>query len=115
MAVGMRMDGFRRGCRSKLARDHAKSRARTRRPPRSYRPLLEDIARQIFILRQLAEVAVDVGRIDHDWRAILLAGEVAGTEGNFLQQAFEQGMQAACANVFGLLVDLPGDLGDALD
>ena len=79
------------------------------------RGALQNIARQVFVLRQFAEVAVDVGRVDHDRCAILLAGQVAGAEGDFFQQAFEQGVQAACADVLGFLVDLVGNLGDALD
>ena len=43
------------------------------------------------------------------------AGQVAGAERHFFEQAFEQGVQATGTDVLGLLVDLPGDLGNTLD
>ena len=76
---------------------------------------LQNIARQVFVLRQFAEVTVDVSRVDTDRFAVLLACQIAGTEGHLLQQALEQGVQATGADVFGLLVDLPIDLGQTLD
>ena len=60
-------------------------------------------------------MAVDVGSVDADRLAVLLAGQVGGLEGDFFEQAFEQGVQASGADVLGLLVDLPGDLGNTLD
>ncbi len=58
---------------------------------------------------------VDIGSVDADRLALLLAGQVGGAEGDLFQQPLEQGVQATGADVLGLLVDLPGDLGDALD
>ena len=60
-------------------------------------------------------MAVDVRSVNLDRFAILQAGHVAGAEGHFLQQTLKQGMQATGTDVLGLLVDLPGDLRQALD
>src|SRR5690606_17446130 len=84
-------------------------------PGRAPRRWSEDVTRQVFVLRQFTEAVVDVGRVDVDRLAILLAGQTTGAEGDFLAQAFEQGVQAPGTDVLGLLVDLPGDLGKALD
>src|SRR3990167_7440571 len=112
----MCMTGSARGwCRSELARDHGKSRARTRRPPRSYRLFLKNIAREVFVLGQFSEVAVDVIGIDTDRLLVMLGRQVAGAEGHLFEQALEQGVQASCTDILGLLVDLPGDLGNPLD
>ena len=58
---------------------------------------------------------VDVGGVDADRLAVLLGRDIASAEGNLLQQPLEQRVQATGADVLGFLVDLPGDLGDALD
>ncbi len=58
---------------------------------------------------------VDVGSVDADRLAVLLGGDIGSAEGNLLQQALEQRVQATRTDVLGLFVDLPGDLGDAFD
>lgn len=63
---------------------------------------LQDVARQVFVLRQLTEVAVHVGRVDADRRFVMGAGQVARAERHLFEQALEQGVQAAGADVLGL-------------
>mgnify|MGYP007098879281 CR=1 FL=1 len=46
-------------------------------------------------------------------RAVLL--KFAGTEGYLFQQTIKQSVKTARTDVFGLLVELPGDLRDAAD
>src|SRR5438309_11945228 len=71
----------------------------------------ENVARQVLVLRELAQPGVDVSSIDrHRSRAAL-----AGVKGNFLEQLFQHGVQAPGADVLGLLVHLEGDLRDAAD
>ncbi|OMP13440.1 hypothetical protein COLO4_01682 [Corchorus olitorius] len=60
-------------------------------------------------------MAVHVFGVDADRRLTVGSGQVAGAERHFFEQAFEQGVQATGTDVLGLLVDLPGDLGEALD
>ena len=60
-------------------------------------------------------MAVDVVGVDLDHLAVMDAGQVAGAERHLFEQALEQGVQATGTDVFGFLVDLPGDLRDALD
>ena len=56
-------------------------------------------------------MGVHIGCIDID----RLFGHVAGAEGNFFQQFFQYGMQTAGADIFGSLIHLPAQLGNALD
>src|SRR5471032_1738705 len=76
---------------------------------------LQDITGQVFVLRQFTQVAVDVLGVDHDHLVVVGTGQVAGTERHLFQQALQQRVQAAGTDVLGLLVDLPGDLGNTLD
>jgi len=59
-------------------------------------------------------MAVDVSRVDLD-RLAGFIGKLASAERQLFEQAFEQRVQASGADVFGLLVDLPGDFGDPLN
>src|SRR5438105_14835541 len=69
----------------------------------------EYVAREVFVLPELAQPGVDVSGVDrHRSRAAL-----AGVEGNFLEQLFQHGVQAPGADVLGLLVHLERDLRDA--
>ena len=43
------------------------------------------------------------------------AGQVAGAERHFFKQALKQRVQTTGTDVFGFLVNLPGDLSDAFD
>src|SRR5471032_1826013 len=76
---------------------------------------LQDITGQVFVLCQFAEVAVDVLGVDQDHLVVVGAGQITGAERHLFQQTLKQRVQAAGTDVLGLLVDLPGDLGDALD
>ena len=76
---------------------------------------LQDITGQVFVLRQFAQVAVDVIGVDQDRLFVVGAGQITGAERHLFKQALEQGVQATGTDVFGFLVDLPGDLGDTLD
>src|SRR5471030_905193 len=76
---------------------------------------LQDITGQVFVLCQFAEVAVDVLGVDQDHLVVVGAGQITGAERYLFQQTLKQRVQAAGTDVLGLLVDLPGDLGDALD
>jgi hypothetical protein len=53
-------------------------------------------------------VAVDVGGVDADRLFAMGAGQVTGAERHLFEQALKQSVQAACTDVLGLLVDLPG-------
>ena len=75
------------------------------------RAVLQDVARQVFVFGQLAEVLINIGGVD-----VNAAGAAfTGAEGQFFQQALQQGVQAAGTDVFGFFVDLPSDFCDALD
>ncbi len=84
-------------------------------PAKLLKPVLQDVTRQVFVLCQLTQVAVHIRRVDLNRRFVMGAGQVARTERHFFEQALEQGVQAAGTDVFGLLVDLVGNLGQALD
>ncbi len=70
---------------------------------------LQDVAGQVLVLHQLAQVLVDVLLVDGDADAVLV--------GRFIRQRFEQPLQhrvqATRADVFGALVHLVRDFGDA--
>src|SRR6266513_2109807 len=71
----------------------------------------ENVARQVLVLRQLAQPGVDVSGVDrHRSRPAL-----ARVEGNFLEQLLQHRVKAPRADVLGLLVHLEGDLRDAAD
>src|SRR3546814_2105428 len=70
----------------------------------------EDVAAQVLVLHQLAQVLVDVGAVDGDGAAL-----VGRLEAQRVEQAFEHGVQAAGTDVLLALVDLGGDLGEAVD
>src|SRR5690606_4641087 len=71
----------------------------------------EDVAAQVGVLHQFAQVRIDVGAVDGDAAAALVGSLVA--EG--VEQALEHGVQATRADVLLALVDLGGDLGQAVD
>src|SRR5579864_7974070 len=72
------------------------------------RKRLEDVAAQVLILDYISELLLDERRVDFD--AAFL--HVRCVEGNFLKNFFENGVQAARADVFRLLVDERGEARD---
>ena len=72
---------------------------------------LEDVARQVLVLRQVGELGVDRGAVE----AHRLAGAVRRVEAHLVEQALHHRREAPRADVLGALVDVEGDLGDAPD
>src|SRR6476469_1244218 len=71
----------------------------------------EDIARQIFVLQDRREPLADVARIDGDFPAMHLGRR----KRDLVQQALENSMQPARADIFRALVDVGRDQRDFLD
>src|SRR2546425_2234839 len=71
----------------------------------------EDIAAEILVLDDVRELLGDVGGIN--LHVFLL--EVGRFERDFVQNFFEDGVQAAGADVFGLFVHAGGEAGDGGD
>ena len=67
---------------------------------------LQHVARQVFTLRQRGQLAVHVGVVDGDLFR-------ARRERQFFQQFLHHRVQTTGADVFHLLVHLPGNLGHA--
>src|SRR3970282_1162764 len=72
---------------------------------------LEDVAAQVLVREEIAEMAIDVGCIDLD----ALAALVRGFERNRFEQPLEHRMQAPRADVLGPFVEAECDFGDAPD
>src|SRR5690606_40058498 len=72
---------------------------------------LEDVLAEVLVLQEFAEVAVDVGAVDGD----ALAAAVGGLVAEGVEQALEHGVQATGTDVLLALVDLGGDVGQAVD
>ena len=72
---------------------------------------LQDVAREVLVLRQVGELPVHEGCIDLDRRTTA----VGGLEGDLLQHPFHDGVQSPRADVLGALVDRPGDRGNPAD
>src|SRR3546814_3178035 len=72
---------------------------------------LQDVAGEVGVLDQFAEVLVDVGAVDDHVVAVAVGGLVA----QGVEQAFEHGVQATGADVLLAFVDLGGDVGEAFD
>src|SRR6266404_5945560 len=73
--------------------------------------ILQDVAAQVLVLDNVGELLVHVGGVDLN----IFLLEVGGFEGELVENFFEDGMQAAGANVFGLLIDNGRELGDGVD
>src|SRR6267142_1065388 len=71
----------------------------------------EHVAREILALRELFQLGIDESGVDSD--AFLAVP--ARIERDLLEQPLHHGMQAPRANVLGLLVDRPRDLGATPD
>src|SRR5687767_5590505 len=72
---------------------------------------LQEVAREILVTDELAQVPVDVGAVDDDLRAGLI-GRIVGDR---VEQPLEHGREAPRADVLLALVDLVRDLGQPLD
>ena len=73
--------------------------------------ILQNVAAQILILDDVGELLVHVGGVDLD----VLLLQVGRFEGKFIENFFQNGVQAARADVFGLLVDAGGESRDGRD
>src|SRR3546814_7447714 len=69
----------------------------------------EDVAAQVLVLHQPAQVLVDVGAVDGDGAAL-----VGRLEAQRVEQAIEDGVQGAGQDVLLALVDLGSDLGEGV-
>src|SRR5262249_2108819 len=72
---------------------------------------LQNIAREILVLRNRVEHAVDVSGVD----AQALVLQLGRVERHLVEQLFHDGVEPARADVLGAIVDEGGDVGDALD
>src|SRR5947208_11122372 len=72
---------------------------------------LQDVAAQILVLDDVRKLLGNVGGVN--LHVFLL--EVGRFERDFVQNFFEDGVEAASANVFGLLVHVGGKAGDGGD
>src|SRR6266852_1062335 len=73
--------------------------------------ILQDVAAQILVLDDIGELLVHISRIHFD--VFLL--EVRSLEGQLVEDFFENGVEAAGADVFRLLVDHGSELRDGVD
>src|SRR5205085_8747949 len=71
----------------------------------------QNIPGQVLVLHDVGQHLRDVPLIDHDD----LLNQVGTLEGNLVEQFFHHGMQPPCSDVFGAVVDLGGEVGDAID
>src|SRR5467141_5275062 len=71
----------------------------------------QDVAAQILVLDDVRELLGDVGAVN--LHVFLL--EVGRFERDFVENFFEDGVEAAGADVFGLLVHAGGEAGDGGD
>src|SRR5216110_1391530 len=72
---------------------------------------LQDVAAQILVLDDVRKLLGNVGGVN--LHVFLL--EVGRFERDFVQNFFEDGVEAPSANVFGLLVHVGGKAGDGGD
>src|SRR5512145_1891829 len=71
----------------------------------------EDVAREVLVLDDVAQALAHARRVDDDG----LAAALGRIEGDVVEEALEDGVEAAGADVLGALVHLRGDLGDLGD
>ena len=74
-------------------------------------PVSEDELREVAVDHDVGQALVDVVGVDAD----ILVGELRRAEADVLEDFLEQRVQAAGADIFGLLIDVAGELGDAAD
>ena len=72
---------------------------------------LENVSRKVFVFGKLAEIRVNIVRIN-DHR---VPRTVCRLKRDTLQQALHHGMQTPGADVFRLLIHLPSHLGDVIN
>src|SRR5215469_12634800 len=70
--------------------------------------ILQDVAAQVLILDNVGELFVHIGGIDLD----VFLFQVGGFEGKLVENFFENGVKAARADIFGLLVHASCKLSD---
>ena len=87
-------------CEPAVGPIHCALAARKASSARESQNKLENIAAQVLILGDLGKLFGHVGRIDLD--VFLL--QLRSFEGDFIEHALQDGMQAARADIFGLLV-----------
>ena len=71
----------------------------------------QDVTAQILVLDDICQLLGDVRGIHFDE----LLSEIRCLEREFIEDALEDGMEAACADVLGLLVDGSGETSDGFD
>src|SRR5690606_29442578 len=79
----------------------------------SLRPVLywsQNVARQIRVPGEVADMLVHIGRIDHDTRA----GTVGRVEGDVVQHPLHYGLQPPSADVLDIGIEIDGDCGEAV-
>lgn len=69
---------------------------------------LQDVIRNIYIFRDIAELISHITLVDGD----VLVFEVRRIEGEVFQDALQDRIEAAGADVFGLGIHAGGDVGD---
>src|ERR1700737_1932738 len=72
---------------------------------------LKNVAAQILVLDDFRELLGHVGGIDLH----IFLFQVGSLKGELVENLFQNGVQAARADVFGLFVDAGGKFGDGLD
>jgi hypothetical protein len=74
-------------------------------------PLSQQVLRPIIFGRDLGEAVLHVAAVDD----VFFAAAVAGGEGEFFADFFDDGVEAAGADVLLFAVDVEGELGDGFD
>ena len=72
---------------------------------------LKNVATQILVLDGIGEHLMNIGRIDR----LILRLQVRSFETDLVQQPLHDGVQAASADIFRLLIDLRGKVCDCVD
>ena len=76
---------------------------------------LQDKPAQILIARELAELRIHIGHIDHDTVCVAGGTAVRGAERGFFQKPLHDRMQATRADVLGALVHFARNFRDTPD
>ena len=72
---------------------------------------LQNVMGKIFILAQLTESGLHIGRIDLN----RLTAQVGGVKTDFIEQAFHHRRQTPGANIFGAFIHVKCNMRQALD
>src|SRR4051812_31931651 len=89
----------------------ARMRERTGLKAAQFNASSKNVAREVLVLDERAEMAVDVRGID----AVVLAALIGRRERNLVEETLQHRVQPPRADVFGALVDLERDLGEPHD